>query len=227
MSIALVQSVSNTISDNVAFPSNVTSGNLLICCIGYYQGTTTPTCTDTIGTSYTRIFQAFFDNTHVALFYGVAHSSAANTATITATGGSFAIRSLHEFSGGIRTFDASVSAQDDSNTTPLSAGNVTVSAVGNLLFSVIAGYHNATTFAVHDSGTDTLAEFQNSSDALASAYRETTASGAQTIRWDGTSIDHVGIITASFAPGALSTINFRKSLSHIGGRVGQRQVIVF
>lgn len=79
-------------SDNswqVAFTSNVTSSNLLVAVIGAYHDTATiNTPTDTIGTTYVEAgtllrATATTADTMLAIYYGIAPSSGANTVTVT------------------------------------------------------------------------------------------------------------------------------------------------
>jgi hypothetical protein len=82
--------VQSDVNDGLAITTlnNCTAGNMLIVFTNTLAGSATPTCNDSLGTSYTRITTKTngSDPARLSMFYGVAPSSAANTITITSSG---------------------------------------------------------------------------------------------------------------------------------------------
>lgn len=201
----------------VAFDTSVVAGNLIIVATQYYHGAATPTCADSRGTAYTRVQQDFFDSTHLAVFYGVAPSSGANTVTVSAASSGFWITAIHEFSD-VGAFDASVGASFDSSSSPQNSGNLTTSQAGDLLFGAIAGYHNGSTFTT-SSGGDTLATFTNGADALETQYRLGGAAGTDSMNFAQSGNDHGGILLLAFLPipAPTSALKRNANLNGLGG----------
>lgn len=130
-------------SHTVAYPANVTSGNLLVVCGAYWQtvAPTSVTVTDSLSTSYTVVLGTVWDgNWRPFIAYGIAPSSGANTVTIDPQGTSlYGSSAIDEFSG-VDTgspVDATNQVATGSSTTP--AVSITTATADALLIGCVTG----------------------------------------------------------------------------------------
>jgi hypothetical protein len=154
----VVQSAALMHTGGVAFPSNVSAGNLLVVAVSQ-ETTAPPAPTDTLGTVYTLVKSQTGVN-NISIYAGIAPSSGANT--VTSPNVSFSGTSISEISNVSATVNATSSAYF--NATPASAP-ITTTAAGCLIYAAIAGNHNANTFTALTGFT--LTAQANGSDAIA------------------------------------------------------------
>lgn len=154
----VVQSAALMHTGGVAFPSNVSAGNLLVVAVSQ-ETTAPPAPTDTLGTVYTLVKSKTGVN-NISIYAGIAPSSGANT--VTSPNVSFSGTSISEISNVSATVNATSSAYF--NATPASAP-ITTTAAGCLIYAAIAGNHNANTFTALTGFT--LTAQANGSDAIA------------------------------------------------------------
>lgn len=179
----------NSDSCAVAYPGNVTSGDLLVVGGNTYDtgGTTGYTVTDTVGTSYT-VFNctALTGNPNATPFIavGVAAATGANTVTVNPTLDASAneiIFGIGEFSGtataGILDVDGGSST--GSSTTP-SDGLTTITA--NSVILGLVGFQTSSTVTPGGSYTE-ISESQGSLNGFNFVNRMATTAQAYTVDW--------------------------------------------
>lgn len=184
---ALVQSargyeVTSDTSWFVAFGSNVVVNNLLVVVIGTYNDTATITTpTDTIGTTYTQAGTLLRSGgspaVMLAVYYGVAPSSGANTVTVTfsANCGDKELK-IFEISGESTSTPLNqTNGATGSSTAPLS-GSITTTAAGFIIKAVQEYYWTAHNEAA---GTPTTGwtEYGDTATGADSASRNESATG--------------------------------------------------
>lgn len=174
----------------VAYPGNVTAGNLLVVGGNTYDtaGTTGHTVTDSVGTSYTVFncspLTATLPNATPFIAVGIAPSSGANTVTVNPTIDTSANQinfGVGEFSGTASSSIVDVDGGSSTGTsTSPSDGITTVTA--NALIIGLVGFQ--TSAAVTPSGSYTeIVEDQGSINGYNLAYRLATTATAYTADW--------------------------------------------
>lgn len=156
----IVQS-NSTAGHSVAFSSNVTSGNLLIVAFKTEGNITACTVSDTLGTSYTLAEMISGQSNNMAVYYGTAPSSGANTVTIGSAPNNFDQIAIMEANGASASVDASTSAYNGSSPNTLSI----TTTQNDLIVGVIGGFHNSNTFSF--GGGFSFDSQSNGSDAIA------------------------------------------------------------
>jgi len=139
MSISLVQSAVNTNHNTLAFPSNNTAGNLLICVIDN-EDTYDQVPVDTQGNTWNLACTSSVDGTAVILFYAMNCAGGANTVEFTGSDDPNTI-SIYEFSG-LKTTGALDKAAGGYG----SSVSITTTASGELVFSSMDNYADNPTY---------------------------------------------------------------------------------
>lgn len=141
---ATARLAANTASLDCAFPSNVSSGNLLVVTGSASGSSSNPSSvTDTLGTSYTLIKSGTFGlpgTPQTFIAYGFAPSSGANTVTVTNAVSAYIGYSIDEFSG-IDSFEVDGGASSGTSTSP--SDSLTTLSDGSLILSAL--YKSGTT----------------------------------------------------------------------------------
>lgn len=124
-------------SPSLAFGSNVTSGNLLIVVYSSQNNTSSSTCSDTVGTTYTKaLVYSPAGGEYVIVFAGLAGGSGANTVTIGTPGNSYDAIAVMEVSGAEATVDVDATYNSGSSANPIASLAATTTVAGDfLLFS--------------------------------------------------------------------------------------------
>jgi len=168
----------------LAFGSNVVAGNLLVAVLGAYDDAATfNTPTDTIGTTYTQagtLLRGTVDSPApmLAVYYGIAPSSGANTVTMTSSvgvqdkdlrifelSGVDGTTPLNQTNGGV-----------GRSTTPLS-GNITTTLPGFIIKCVQDWEWPATHTEVAGTPTTGWTEFGDTATGADNAYRNEAGTG--------------------------------------------------
>jgi PKD repeat protein len=176
--VALVQKASSittgAASINTAFPSGVTSGDLIAVGVSGWPNAGTITVTDSLANVYTRAasVQLTSGNSFTALFYAKNIKGGADTVTVAgAASGTQLSMVIAEFSGldPVSPLDASAGASGSGNAP--SSGNMTPTTAGDLVIG--SNTHDATTVTTAGSGFSMIAiatEDGNTHQSLASEY---------------------------------------------------------
>lgn len=194
--------VDNGSSTTLAFPANVTSGNLLVVMGGQTAGGAT-VVTDTRSTSYT-VYQS---GAGVFIAVGVALSSGACTVTVDPSATADYSFSIDEFSGQAATpLDVDDGKTTGTDTAP-TAGITTVAADTLILGCV--SHSGATTTIANNDGTQ-LGEVETGgsvSEPHNAIFSIVSTQGTYTIDWSlGASRTWSVYLISIAAPGAVGTI---------------------
>ena len=161
---------------SIAFGSNVTSGNLLVVTIQSEGSIASPALTDTRGTVWSLVQADSSQSVHMAVYYGFATSTGANTVS-GSWGSSYARIAVSEFSG---VASASLDAHGIAgNTATPSVGLITTQAT-DLLYCACGGYASSNTFTAGTGFTIPTNGQSNGSDANAVEYQIAGAAGSYT-----------------------------------------------
>lgn len=201
-SAALVQA-KTALGTSVAFPSNVTSGHLLIVSIN--NAISAITLSDTLGTSYAKLYQVNDGSSGIdfAVYAGLAPSSGPNTVSFTASGDSYQSIGVMEVAGATATVDVQASfdtgSANPSSQTP--SVSLTTTEVGDFLYFAVGGAHNGNVFAY--CSPFTLDSQINGSDAQAVGHCIAGAAGAYSAEVSisgGTGTDYDQLVLIAFKP---------------------------
>lgn len=188
-----VDTAGSVSSTTVAYPANVTSGNLL--CVGgsAYTGTTAQTMavTDTRSTSYTVYLADNFSNGSQFAFIacGKAPSSGSNTVTLTPSISSYIDAAITEFTGQDQTSFLDVDGSQTSNDTTTTSGvaSITFSTVASNALVLGAMTHaTPASISITEDGTYTkVGEQEDNSccSAFSFIFKIVSGSGSQTPSW--------------------------------------------
>lgn len=224
--IAFVQSpaggVTGTASSvNLAFGSNCTAGNCIVCVWRYSVGGLTVTLSDTQSNTYTSnaVEQIVTGDGNATVGIGYALNIAGGATTVTfSVGVSRTLRFLiAEFSG-----VATSSAFDQSNHaegsgTAIASGSVTPTTDGQLL---VCGYENVNTSAT-SVGTDFTLASQTANDRTGLEYYIQTTAAAHDGTWTQAASQVWGAVIGTFkAPGAAASPLFLHHAELTGTGVG-------
>jgi|CXWL01.1.fsa_nt_gi hypothetical protein len=173
----------------VAYPGNVTVGDLLVIGGNTYDtnGTTDYTVTDTVGTNYTiYACTALTESPNATPFLavGIAAASGANTVTVNPTIDASAnqiVFGIGEFSGTATVNILDVNGGSSTGTSTAPADALTTVTANALILGVV-GFQ--TSAAVTPGGSYTqISENQTSLNGFNLAYRITTTAQAYTVDW--------------------------------------------
>ncbi len=180
---------------SVPSQSAVTAGNLLVVVAGWGAPLTDSSCSDTLGTVYTRVASLISaDEDALAIFAGIAPASGSVTATVTGGSASYAQTAITEFSGASSSVD--VSATGIGNSAQPSALSITTSQAGDLIFAAISGDHNATVYSAATGFS--LCSFINNSDAQASEWCQQPVAGDISATFVATDNDFYAMAVVAF-----------------------------
>jgi hypothetical protein len=175
-------------SEPLAYPGNVTAGNLLVCGGLSFSGPPGPASiavTDTRGTSYSVLSVAVGTAERAWIAYGIAPGSGANTVTVNpSTASDYLSFSIDEFSGVNQITPLGSSGGDASGTSASPQRVITTGTAGELIIGCM-GYDGATTTIAPVSPWIQIGEHEdNSSDeAHALLFGIVGAAGAYTPEW--------------------------------------------
>ena len=212
-------------SSTLAFPGNVTAGNLLIVG-GAAWAATAPTgivVTDSRSTSYTVLSVQDVGNVRYWIAYGVAASSGACTVTVNPQGASADhTYSINEFSGQHATpLDVDDGASSGQNDNPSSS--ITTVAADALIIGVMTHDDDAASSPAITPGASytQIGESENNStnQCHSLVFRIVTTAQAYTVNWTLNIAvgKESGIYTASFKPAVAATSILRQMMAHHGG----------
>jgi hypothetical protein len=187
---------------SLAFTSNVTSGNLLVVACGGESTVDPLTISDTRSTTWTKATAITTGSNHLAVYYGAATSSGADTVTC-GQANSLPRVGLMEISGVNATVDATATVYYNS-TSPATL-NITTSTAGSFIFAAVEAFHSASTFSAATGVT--LTAQSGGADANAVAYMFTGASGTYSTGINITSgAADAPYILVAFTPSSGSTV---------------------
>lgn len=174
----------------VAYPGNVTAGNLLVVGGNTYDtaGTTGHTVTDSVGTSYTvfncTALTATLPNATPFIAVGIAPSSGANTVTVDPTIDASANQinfAIGEFSGTATSGIVDVDGGSSTGTSTSPSDSITTTTANALILGLV-GFQ--TSAAVTPDGTLTqIQEDQGSVNGYNFAFRLATTATSYSIPW--------------------------------------------
>lgn len=193
--ISVVQSkgdctAANFTSTTCAFPSNVTSGNVLVACGANWNGNNMSgmAATDSLSTNYAEIVGAA-TTSGVAIktwfAYGVATSSGANTITQTPSGGVgwYGSWGILELSGVDTTTPLDVDGGNSTGTGTTVSDGITTSAADTIVLACMSHGNSGTISITEDTGGGwtSAGEVENYSNApYAWEYQIFSSAGAKT-----------------------------------------------
>lgn len=203
-------------SASIAFPGNVTSGNLLIASgmarDGNGGASLTVSCADSISTSYTTLLSTNFNaDNRFFIAYGVAGSSAANTITCTQSGGGGGSQAvgfaIDEFSGQHATpLDTDGGQSTGTSTSP--SDSLTTGVANALIIGVVI-HNDNTNPSITPSGSYTEiaqdADYDADNTDYSVVYRIATTATSYTVDWTLGSSTLWGVYTVSFKPATVAT----------------------
>lgn len=187
---------------SLAFPSAVTSGNLLIVAV---NNSVTPSISDSLGTSYTEVYQDLEAPTGInyTIYAGIAPSSGANTVTLNTTGDSFQNLGIMEVLGATATIDvqAAVDTGSGNPSSQTATVSVTTAVLNDFLFFGVGGAHNGNVFSFGSpfaldsqiNGNDSQAIGHSSAGSAGTYTASVTISG-------GTGTDYDQLVLIAFEP---------------------------
>jgi len=152
-------------AEPIAFPSDVTVGNLLVLFFSAESTVDPSTVSDSLGTIYTKAAAVTGYSNNAALYYGIAPSSGPNTVSFT-SGGSWVKAAVMELSGVGATPDAVNSAYD--NTNPMEVG-ITTTVANCMIVMGVGGYHSSLVYTPVTGFT--ISAQANGADAIAAGYQ--------------------------------------------------------
>lgn len=192
----------------VAFPGNVTAGNLLICAGAVFQAVAPASIavTDSQATSYTVLSSAVGVNTRVFLAYGVAGGSGANTVTINPDGtGNFISAAIDEFAG-THTAPLDVDAGVNIATSTTPTIDITTGTNDALIVGVVDLRYGGGTHTITPGGSYTqIGEAENADFNMTynAVFRVVTTPQLYTVDWVTSDSVEWGAYAASFKPTAI------------------------
>lgn len=224
MAIAYVQKVTaesaNYDSTTLAFPSNVVSGNLLLCCGAVWDGSaiTSIPISDTVGTSYTTLLGTVVGGGQSILAwvaYGIAAGSGANTVTINPNGGGrYSSQTLIEFSG-IDATPLDVNGGNSTGTSTSASDSITTTAADTVVVGIMTHGSTSAQFLTPDTGGGWVeaGEVQSTTNAPHNVvYQIFASAGSKTPSWTiGNSVTWCAM-TASFEATAAAATNVHRTL---------------
>lgn len=183
----------------LAYPGNVTAGNLLIVAgtsLAVVSGVT-----DSVGTSYTVVQTSTYGSYGISSFiaYGIAGGSGANTVSVNLASGTYTSYAIDEFSGVNATpFDVNGGSSTGTSTTP--TDSITTVAENALIIGVMNPDENATI----TSGFTTFGEEEdwNNWATYNAQFRIGSSPGSYNMTWTLGSSCLWLAQTVSFAPAA-------------------------
>ena len=180
--------VNNVDSTTVAFPANVTAGNLLVVlgCVWKSGGNTGVTITDTRSTSYTVRWYQNSANTNFSIYlaFGIAPSSGACTVTIDPSDlGNSIEGAIDEFSGvADPPEDVNGGSTEGSSTTP--ADSLTTLTADALLLGVMGHASAGSPTLTPGAGYTQIGENEDSFELpFNGVFRIVTTAQAYTVDW--------------------------------------------
>lgn len=206
MSIAFVQQTDNNFnnssgatSEPLAYGSNNTGSDLLLCAVFWRGASITVSVTDTQGNSWSAVAAAVSINASdlIQLFYAPNCKAGANTVTahFSSTGGTFILMSIAEYSG-VNTLDQKTSTGLGNGSTA-SSGTTSATTQANEL---IIGY--ASTSAAHTTTHFTAGAGytirQNTVLSLGIEDKTVSSTGTQSATFSMTASDNWGCGIATF-----------------------------
>lgn len=224
MAITLVQSrtaeASNYDSITLAYNSNVTSGNLLTCSGGVWNGSEISSIphSDTVTTSYFTIL----GSTTPAGFalkpwtaYGMAAGSGANTVTINPQGGGrYSSHTIAEWSGVDSTpLDVDGGSSTGTSTTP--SDGITTTAASTVVVATVTHGGSGSQSITEDTGGGwtKLGEIESTSNAPHNTqYQLFSSAGAKTASWTLGGTLGWSAMTVSFEETAAAATNVHRKL---------------
>lgn len=177
----------NVSSQPLAYPANVTAGDLLVC-LGRCWHSTTPhtsiSVTDTRGTTYSVFFvDEAGSNDSQFIAYGIAPSSGANTVTVTPNSLAETISlAIDEFSGVDTTTPLSVGGSTSTGASTTASDSLTTLTAGELVVGVMGHTGGAPTITPSNTQIGEQ-EDNNTQEAFAAAFRIAGATGSYSISW--------------------------------------------
>jgi uncharacterized protein (DUF2237 family) len=188
-------------SQTLAYPGDVTAGNLLVCGgFTFAAGPPTISVTDTRGTSYTVL--SFNPNSSETgwIAYGIAPSSGANTVTVNpSTASDFLSFSIDEFSGVDPTTPLSVDGGNATGASGIPIHSITTVTVNELIIGCM-GYDGATTTIAPAGACTEIGEHEDntSDEAHALVFRIVGAPDTYQVNWTLGATRTWQIMAASF-----------------------------
>jgi hypothetical protein len=173
----------------LAYPGNVTAGNLLVVGGNAYDtgGTTGYSVTDSVGTSYTVYACTALTASSTAtpfIAVGIAPSSGSNTVTVNPTLDASAnqiVFGIGEFSGTATSSILDVNGGSSTGTSTSPSDGITTASANALILGLV-GFQ--TSAGVTPGGSYTqISENQSSLDAFNLLYRVATTATAYTVDW--------------------------------------------
>jgi hypothetical protein len=186
-------------SNAVAFPGNVSAGDLLVCVLAQEAFLANPpTLTDTQGNTWTLAkFQSAtgLAPIQVAILWAIAGSSGPNTVTFTnAVGGTTITMGLAEFSGVVQTAPVDVTGGSIGST----PSSVTTTQDGDIIITILSGLTSASTATPPEAILAQVA----SGDGTVFSWDQLAGTGAYT-----SSLTH----SSSGLPSAWATVAFKRA----------------
>lgn len=179
-------SVNGVDSTTLAYPANVTSGNLLVCLGRAFNGTAAPTAisvTDTRGTTYTVKLVAEGANDCQWIAYGIAPSSGANTVTVNPNNASDAFGfAIDEFTGVDTTTPLSVDGGTSTGTGTAVSDSLTTLNAGELVVGIMGHFGGTPTITPSNTQIGEQ-ENNNTQEAFSAAFQIAGAAGSYSISW--------------------------------------------
>ena len=172
----------------IAFPINVTSGNLVCVGGGFYTGSSgnTVTVSDTLTSTFSTY--SYTDNAGIYVFVSCAKvsSSAADTITIDPNANAYISAAIDEFSGvGLFDVDGGSATSDTLTTSGVASINITTVANNAIVFGVMSDYVSGSTSITEAGGWTLIGEQEDNSCCVASSFifKVVGAAGVQTPSW--------------------------------------------
>lgn len=180
----------------IAFPGNVTAGNLLVvACMTNDAGSTdpiaTPTITDTVLSTYTIVMghdQGGSNDYSTLIAYALAASSGANTITVTMDAGDFASCAIDEFTG-VAASPSDAAGGGAGGTSTTSVDSITTVAANALIIGIsgsnsdVAITPEADWTEIHEHEPDIIFNMTFRIVTTADAYADTWTLGSSVQWW--------------------------------------------
>lgn len=192
-------------SDTLAFPNNVTSGNLLIIAGTVWDtdgAIAGATVSDSVGTTYTKKFCTEVPTASGAvpfIMYGIAAGSGANTVTLDPDGGTNSFSySIDEFSGVDTGSPLDVDGGSSTGSGSGTGSDAITTGVANALIIGVIGWTGADGFTPGGSYTE-FGTDETTLDAHSAVFRIATTATSYTVDWSSVNVDW-SACTLSFKP---------------------------
>ena len=200
---ALVQSNGNTGGSTCTFGRNVTSGDVLIIGRSWESSTSTPSVSDSLGTSFTQAVLNTGFNVRISVYVGTASSSGADTITATVSGSSFDWAGCAEIKNVTATVDVSGSSNWSGSPSTISQ-SVTTTTNTDFLYVYAGGFRSAGTFfESFGNGYHFLGQ-GNGNDSFGHEFSVSGAAGSCTATMGTNSNDQGSIAVVALKPNALA-----------------------